>query len=128
VRIFNLTGSRVVYMGHRIQPHSYVDVSAFSFKSDRDKKLESAGMLAFGKAPSEYETPRQQTRRERDRKRLKAAAVVVPTPPPLPVKVDPPKHIVVELVEEPKVEDTVEVVEVVKEEPEPVKPRMKSKK
>lgn len=104
MRVFNLTDQRVDYRGKLIPPYGSEEYD-LDFIPDRDRQLEKSKMLAFGAIPKWWRKP---------------APVIDPAPTAVATKVDTKvatkvatevktEMKAVVAVEEPKVEDKVEV-------------------
>ncbi len=55
MRIFNLTADTIVYKGYKIPPNGGVlNLPQLEFIPDRDRLLETRGVLAFGRLPKDF--------------------------------------------------------------------------
>lgn len=53
MRVYNLSNKEVTYKGKRVPPNGgSVEITGLSFIPDRDRALETAKILAFGKLPN----------------------------------------------------------------------------
>lgn len=85
MKVFNLTDKYIDYRGMVIRPYSNQNYPGLEFIPDRDRQLQTVGVLAFGSLPKGWSRPVSAAKKVVEIKEVSQPIVVVKT------EAEPPK-------------------------------------